>query len=509
MKIILITVTLLSFLFIYPAIAEELIVGIYDNPPMVFYENGKPDGFFVELLEYIAKEEGWNLKYIHGSFPDLIEKLKKGEIDILPDVAYTPQRERYISFNNETVFSNWEVVVAKNEIETITELNGMVVAGVKGDVYFESFKVLVKSFGIECEFVELEGDYKDVFREIKDGKADVGIVSRIYGNLYSREYGLKVTPIIFTPVELRFAGAKGKERYLQRIDYHLEILKKDENSIYYTLIGKWTETAQMKTPFWIRYVVLFAVFLILLLGYRELYLKRELSKRKSEIIKVNRLLEKIIRINEAIIVERSPEKLAMKTSEVLSEYATNAVLLFLNDEVFAFSNGDKVDANEVLKYECVKMAISRKSPIFIPKGFHPETCVHGEKAKEYHGYAFPILYNLELKGLIFIRNKDELSGQEKRILETLAGDLAYAIHDFELEKERNVVLEQLKENINNMMVLVDRIKNPLTVIKGLTELKCKEIEGEVEKEIQSILDTVAEIEKGWIESEKLERKLRE
>ena len=499
--------TLIMFLLlIYPALSHEITVGIYDNPPMIFYKDGKPEGCFIELLEYVAKTEGWELRYVYGTFPELIEKLKKGEIDILPDVAYTPEREKEFSFNREFVFNNWGVVVAGNRIETITDLNGKRIAGVSQDIYFKNFIDLAKSFGIKAVYVEVEGDYKEVFEAVKTGEADAGIVSRIYGNLYARNYGLKNTPIIFSPVELRFAGAKGREEYLEKIDHHLAILKEDESSMYYRLIGKWTETTRTEIPYWVKYLALATILLGFLLGFREIYLKRELRKREHEIIRVNQLLGKILKINEAMIVERDPEKLGLKTSSMLSEYKYNVVLFFLNGETMIFSDGKKSDSKEIYEFECIKSAITKRIPLQIPPGFHPESCIHCKSARDSFGYAFPMVYGSEVKGLIFILSQNKLSSREIRILETLAGDMAYALHDFELERERNQILNQLEKNIGNMMMLVDGIRNPLTVIKGLTELKCREIYATIEKEISSILRAVQEIEKGWVESEKLEKK---
>ena len=499
--------TLIIFLLlIYPAHSLEITVGVYDNPPMLFYSNGKPDGFFIELLEYIAEKEEWELRYVYGTFPELIEKLKSGEIDILPDVAYTPEREEVFSFNREPVFNNWGVIVAGKRIETITDLDGKKIAGVRQDIYFRKFRNLAKSFGIETSYVEVEGDYREVFEAVRTGEADAGIVSRIYGNLYAGDYGLKTTSVVFSPVELRFAGAKGSEYYLEKIDYHLAILKEDESSLYYSLIGKWTETTRTEVPYWVKYLAFATVLLGFLLGFREIYLKRELRKREHEIIRVNRLLEKILKINETIIIERDPEKLGLKTSLMLSEYRENVVMFSLNGEVMTFSDGKRSDPKDVYEFECIKSAMKRKIPLQIPPGFHPESCIHCKSARDSFGYAFPMVYGSEVKGLIFILTQEKLSSREIRILETLAGDMAYALHDFELERERNQILNQLEKNIRNMMMLVDGIRNPLTVIKGLTELKCREIYAKIEKEISGILRAVQEIEKGWIESEKLEKK---
>ncbi len=507
MKRLLFLSLLVTLFFIYPALSQSLTVGVYDNPPMVFYKNGKADGFFIELLEYIAKREGWEIRYVRGTFPELMEKLKEGEIDILPDVAFSQERAKIFIFNRESVFNNWGVVVAKNRIEKITDLNGWRVAGVSQDIYFKNFRKLADSFGIRCTYVEVKGDYGEVLDVVKAGKADAGVVSRIYANLYSKNYGLKLTSVIFSPVDLRFAGAKGRETYLEEIDHNLEILKENQDSIYYHLIGKWTEKARAVTPYWVKYIIASTIFLGFLLAFREVYLKRELSKRKFEIIRINRLLERIIGMNETILMERDTEKLGLKTSSLLLEYKDNVVIFFAGDKTMAFSNGDAIDPEKIMEYECIKSAVAKRVPIQIPPGFHPESCIHAEEVEKYYGYTFPMIYGDEVKGLIFIMSEGKLSAQETRILETLAGDIAYAIHDFELERQRNMILRQLRDNINHMMILVDRIKNPLTVIKGLAELKCEEVQDEVNREISNILKIVREIEKSWLESEKLEKKL--
>ena len=41
----------------------------------------------------IAAYTGWNYEYVRGSWPDLLRMLEAGEIDLMSDVSYTPERE--------------------------------------------------------------------------------------------------------------------------------------------------------------------------------------------------------------------------------------------------------------------------------------------------------------------------------------------------------------------------------------------------------------------------------
>jgi len=75
-------------------------VGVYENAPKVFTnESGKSSGIFIDIIEYIAKSEGWKLEYVPGTWAEGLDRLERGEIDLMPDVALTAEREKKFSFH--------------------------------------------------------------------------------------------------------------------------------------------------------------------------------------------------------------------------------------------------------------------------------------------------------------------------------------------------------------------------------------------------------------------------
>lgn len=279
MRLQLITI-IITFLLI-PNSALALKVGVYDNPPLVFMEDGEAKGFFIDILEYVAEKEGWELEYIYDDFPNLLEKLEKGEIDLLVDLAYTEERAEKFKFNDEPVFTNWGVIVGRQNIDSLLKLNGLKVAGVRGDVYIQELKRLVEGFNIDCQILEIEGDYKDVLEEIKARKADVGVVSRIYASLYAKKYGLVAGSFIFGPVELKFGGQD--EDVLSKIDLHLSQMKSDQNSVYYQSLDRWLGSKVELIPQWVYYAIasLFAVLVAAIL--LNAYFSRVIARRTEEI----------------------------------------------------------------------------------------------------------------------------------------------------------------------------------------------------------------------------------
>jgi len=65
-------------------------VGICQDEPNVYLDQqGKPAGFFSELLSAIAANEDWKLEYVPCSRDACLDKVESGELDLLMDVAFS------------------------------------------------------------------------------------------------------------------------------------------------------------------------------------------------------------------------------------------------------------------------------------------------------------------------------------------------------------------------------------------------------------------------------------
>ena len=92
----------LSSSFASVSAEKKIKVGIYQNEPKVFLDStGKAQGFFIDILEYIASKEGWQIEYVPATWESNLIKLKQGEIDLLLDVAYSEKRAEYCDINSK------------------------------------------------------------------------------------------------------------------------------------------------------------------------------------------------------------------------------------------------------------------------------------------------------------------------------------------------------------------------------------------------------------------------
>jgi len=245
--IILLSLIVVLQCFVSASISAEtpIKVGIYQNKPKVFMDSdGKARGLFIDVLEYIASKEKWRIQYVPGSWEQCMERLEKAEIDIMVDVAYSTERAERYDFSTETVLVNWAQLYTHkdSEIQTILALHDKKVAALRGDISYREFKSIVRNFGIDPRFIEAD-DFRTVFELVQEKRADAGLISRLFGLQYEKEYDVVKSPIICCPRELRFAAPKHKNtRLINIIDEYMVALKKDKQSIYHQSISRWLES---------------------------------------------------------------------------------------------------------------------------------------------------------------------------------------------------------------------------------------------------------------------------
>ena len=295
-------IALLTFSCLEPphAVADvrTVTVGVYENSPKVFTsESGKPSGIFIDVIEHIAQIEGWNLRYVPGTWAEGLDRLAKGEIDLMPDVAYTTDREKMYSFHEVPVLSSWSQVYASkgSNIQSILDLNGKRIAVLENSVQQKTFERLTNSFGLSVTLISVP-DYTTEFELVARGKADAGLTNRFYGLMHAKKFGLEDTAVIFDPAELFFAAPRNTSgELLEIIDRHLSDLKKDPQSAYYASLKRWTsEEVQFKLPVWLQILgpVLGVALLVSLGG--SFVLKHQVNARTRELKQINKEMEQRI-----------------------------------------------------------------------------------------------------------------------------------------------------------------------------------------------------------------------
>ncbi|HMP75598.1 MAG TPA: transporter substrate-binding domain-containing protein [Kiritimatiellia bacterium] len=240
-----------------PASADEAIVraGLYENRPKIYTDDGgAAAGFFPDLLKAIGEAEGWRVEFIQGTWQEGLDRLADGEIDVMPDVALTADRQEKFAFNEETALVSWGAIYSRKgaAIQAMEDLTGLRIAVLQGSVYSrgaEGLPALLSQFDINAAFVEVDTQ-RDVFQALVDGRADAGIVNNIFGTHLERSFPVTKTPVVFNPTQLRFAfnpASSRATRLIERLDERLRRFKGDPASPYFQALDRHLSGADQAT----------------------------------------------------------------------------------------------------------------------------------------------------------------------------------------------------------------------------------------------------------------------
>jgi phosphoserine phosphatase RsbU/P len=288
-KWLLVALVLLSASPVSAQTARPVRVGIYANEPLVFRAaGGAPQGVYIDVLDEIARKQGWTLRYVEGTWDECLQRLQRGEIDLLVAIGYSEERSRLFDFSREPVVVNWgQVYVApRSPIRSLLDLTGRTLAVLRGDVYYESLKRTQAILKVFPTFVEVDS-YRETLRLVAEGRAEAALVPRIFGAYHERLFAVEKTTIMFSPTELRFAAPKGMQGpLLETLDRELGALKADKRSAYYRALNVWIEGVRTLVfpkwlnPFW---VVGGAASVGVLIVGMNLLLRRQVRLRTAEL----------------------------------------------------------------------------------------------------------------------------------------------------------------------------------------------------------------------------------
>ncbi len=262
-------------------------VGVYQNKPLTFIErDGSVRGFFIDVLENIAKKEGWNIHYTPGTWPQCLTNLKNGKIDLLGVIAYSKEQSEYFDYTYQNLITEWgQIYINKGkQIESILDLKDKKIAVLQNDMHFITLKNLTSELGVKCRFIEAF-EYQDVMGIVEAGKCDAGLVSHFYGNQHEGDYKVQKSPIIISPQELYCAAGKDKNSdLLYALDMQVRQLKNDEHSIYYQSLNKWFDgRTKSVLPKWFKWIIACVAALLFLFMIISLLFRAQVKLKTKEL----------------------------------------------------------------------------------------------------------------------------------------------------------------------------------------------------------------------------------
>ncbi|MBQ1527253.1 MAG: transporter substrate-binding domain-containing protein [Lachnospiraceae bacterium] len=176
---------LLSLLFsveaslrVYAKEEQKVVrVGWYDSSFCYMDRFGRRCGLDYEYQQKISAYTGWTYEYVEDSWSNLFQMLKDGEIDLLSDVSYRPEREEFMLFPDLPMGSEAYYIyvdsenreISANELESFNKKR----IGVNRDSIQEGFlKDWAERNGISVEIIPLDVSESESINMVTRGEID-------------------------------------------------------------------------------------------------------------------------------------------------------------------------------------------------------------------------------------------------------------------------------------------------------------------------------------------------
>jgi two-component system sensor histidine kinase EvgS len=211
-----------------------------DYPPFCMVdESGRPEGFSVELLQAAVRAMGREVVFQTGTWAEVKALLAQGEVQALPLVGRTPEREEVFDFTFPYLSLHGAIVLRDDteEIRELSDLRGRSVAVMRGD----NAEEFLRRIGLEAE-IRTTATFDQALRELSEGRHDAVVIQRLLALRLIRQAGLDNLRVVDRPLtEFRqdfcFAVREGDAETLAMLNEGLALAMAD--GTFRQLHAKW------------------------------------------------------------------------------------------------------------------------------------------------------------------------------------------------------------------------------------------------------------------------------
>lgn len=262
-------------------------VALYENPPKVYSApDGSATGMFPTILDAIADEAGWQIEYVPCEWEDCLAQVKSGDLDLVPDVAWSAERDQVLDFPAVSVANSWSQVYVRPGV-TVTgleDLDGTRVALLSGGIQEQQFTELMEVSGQSFAPVPVR-TLRDGYEAVTAGEADAVVTNSFFAAWNGSEYQLKETPIVFLPSTLYVAtGAGANADLLATMDEYLGPWRADTESVYFdALYGTVAAPPSFTVPRWVVISILVLAGILLIALVVAAVLRLQVQRRTRDL----------------------------------------------------------------------------------------------------------------------------------------------------------------------------------------------------------------------------------
>ena len=284
---------------------------VADYYPYTFVnKTGVPDGFSIDLVKAITKVMGMDLEIKVDTWQRAMRDLETGEIDLLPMMAYSKERDKVFDFSapHTIAFDAFFTRKDNKRINSIEDLKGQTIIVMKGD---QAHDYLRSSGFVDSEHLILVDSLPEALRLLSSGKGDAALMPKLVG--LSVMNNLNLTNLTQSSVIVEsynrpfsFAVKEGNQLLLERLSQGLSIVKKTGQ--YREIYDKWfgaLEPKELTLKSVLKYIVGMLLALLLIGSAFALW---SFSLRKQVALQTKKLSDEIVKRKRTEEALRESEK---------------------------------------------------------------------------------------------------------------------------------------------------------------------------------------------------------
>ena len=260
----------------------------------IMYRNadGSPGGFPCEILDHAARDEGIKLQWVDGAWTELFDKLKNGEIDVLPGVQISKERRAFLDYLDYNLYSAWTEAYMKNgkTIKSLIDLADSNVALVYKDNNAAAFLKSMKKIKLRINPVWFNS-HEEAFDALLEDKV-YAVISPSIIDVKNFNSNIKGSGLFVNPNNSSIAFLKGKNSELRlALNNRMGKYKVNPGSIYNKLFKKYGLCHIMHKdsfiPEWLIYTF-YAVVVAVLIAVIFIVILRHQVNSRTEALEVSR-----------------------------------------------------------------------------------------------------------------------------------------------------------------------------------------------------------------------------
>jgi len=208
------------------------IAGPRSFPPFHYYENGRFKGISADYTTQIAARSGLKLRVLADlSWPQVLERSRQGDIDLITCIAKTAERETYLDFS--VPYLTFPLII-------VTRDNSPFIGGIE-DLYGKTLAIVPKT--LTQEWLSRDGiDFSPIYvksplqglEEVSFSRADAVIENLAAATYLIHKNGLAnlkiAAPTPYDNYQLYMAVPKGNQKLLTIVDKSFAAISPRQNS---------------------------------------------------------------------------------------------------------------------------------------------------------------------------------------------------------------------------------------------------------------------------------------